>query len=413
MPNFRFRLPIDRQLTDAQRLALNNDNSILIYGGPGSGKTVVTINRFLIPVRNKKDVMLFTYNRTLLASIKGLLTEKSEELFGTLDNNAIRNVINNKVASFYKWYGWFQPDYDDKKVAEDFNNKLNRRGGSKFTEIFFDEAQDLTSSVFANSFILADKVSCGADNAQNLQGNFPPDEAVDMIFATLKKQSYTELQQLEANFRNTREIFEFARGFVPEDSNVQELDTSQLDAGENPEIITGLNNDQQMDYIRRVIESNANNNIGILVNYANQVTDIKLYLEKNGYSCKADAPEDKSFSYYYSTMPQADEQVMFDQMKTPFIVTYDSCKGLEFDIVIMPFFNDAQAALTKPRKRRDGEEWVIEKNADGTNKMWATINHYYVGATRAKTTLYVLCNFKPGILNFYKPVAPINDDLPF
>jgi superfamily I DNA/RNA helicase len=413
MPNFRFRLPIDSQLTDAQRIALNNDNSILIYGGPGSGKTVVTINRFLIPVKNKKDVMLFTYNRTLLASIKGLLTEKSEELFGTLDKHAIGNVINNKVASFYKWYGWFQPDFDDAKVAEDFKGKLRRRGGLKFSEIFFDEAQDLTSSVFANAFILADKVSCGADNAQNLQGNFPPDEAVDIIFAELKKQSYTELQQLEANFRNTKEIFEFARGFVPEDLAVQELDTTQLDPGENPEIVSALNLDQQKEYIKRVIENNPNSNIGILVNYANQVMEIKEYLENNGYSCKADASEDKSFSYYCSTMPQDDEQVMFEQMKTPFIVTYDSCKGLEFDIVIMPFFNDAQAALSKPRKRKVGEEWIIEKNADGTPKMLATINHYYVGATRAKTTLYVLCNSKPSILNFYKPVIAVDNDLPF
>ncbi|MVN23463.1 3'-5' exonuclease [Mucilaginibacter arboris] len=416
MPNFRFRLPIDRQLTDAQRLALNNDSSILICGGPGSGKTVVTINRFLKPIRNNKDVMLFTYNRTLLASIKGLLTEKSEELFGNLNAAAIKDVIDNKVASFYKWYGWFRPEFDEERVENDFKRKILNRGGRKYSEIFFDEAQDLTSSVFTNSFILADKVSCGADNAQNLQGNFPPDEAVDVIFGSLRRQSYTELQQLEANFRNTKEIFEFARGFVPEDLGVQEIDISELDSGENPEIIIGLNEVQQMEYMQRIIENNTNSNIGILVNYSNQVIKIKEHLEKNGYSCKADASEDKSFSYYYSNnMPYEDERVMFDQMKTPFIVTYDSCKGLEFDIVIMPFFNDAQAALNKPRRHKEGDKYIIEKNADGTNKMWATVNHYYVGATRAKTLLYVLCYLKPSILNFYKPVlaSDSDNDLPF
>ena len=114
-------------------------------------------------------------------------------------------------------------------------------------------------------------------------------------------------------------------------------------------------------------------------------------------------------------MDKDDERVMFDQMKTPFIVTYDSCKGLEFDIVIMPFFDDAQAALNKLKRHKEGDKYIIEKNADGTNKMWATINHYYVGATRAKTLLYVLCYLKPSILSFYKPVlaADNDDDLPF
>ena len=148
---------------------------------------------------------------------------------------------------------------------------------------------------------------------------------------------------------------------------------------------------------------------------------LKNYLEKteNGYSCKPDAPDNRTFSYYYNGMPQAEEQVMFDRMKTPFICTYDSCKGLEFDIVIMPFFNDAERALSKPRKKRINENtWIEEKNADGSIKMWATRNHYYVGATRARTLLYVMCYTIPELLNFdtnnnQNQVNLFDDDLPF
>lgn len=400
MSNFIFRLPIDSQLTDAQRIALEYDTSIVISGGPGSGKTVVTINRFLLPVKNNKDALLFTYNKTLLASIKGLLRTKSEEIFGELNETAINKVIDTKVSSFSKYYG--DINYNEHDLVKERFSKLKER--KRYSEIFFDEAQDLTPAVFANVFLLADKVSCGADNAQNLQGNFPPDEAVEIIFDSLNNQQETYLQQLEANFRNTQEIFDFARNLVPDDENVQKINITELSKGEYPEILDRLNTEAQLSKILEIIKNNPTSNIGVLVNYGNQVISIKDYLEKNRYSCKANAPDDLSFSYYVSGMPPEDEKVVFERLKSPFILTYDSCKGLEFDIVIMPFFNDAEMALNKPRKKRiDENSWVVEENADGSTKMYATRNHYYVGATRARTLLYVLCNERPNILGFYKP----------
>jgi superfamily I DNA/RNA helicase len=395
MPDFIFRLPLT--LTDAQRLAVDGyEESLLVSGGPGSGKTTVTIFRFLTPVRNNKNVLLFTYNRTLLASIKGILRDKAEELFGNLNEQTIKSVIESKVNSFYKWYAiggnWFNSSLSEEQIQVRFNNT-----GRIYDEIFFDEAQDLTPAVFAKAFLLSKKVTCGADNAQDLQGNFPPDEAISIILSNLRSQNHTDHQPLEQNFRNTKEIFEFARGFVPDDDRVQALDTSRLPRGEHPEIMENLSFDDQLVTIKRIIEANPRSNIGILVNYRNQVTSIKEYLEKpeNGYSCKSNVPDNKTFSYYYNGMSQQDEQIMFDRMKTPFICTYDSCKGLEFDIVIMPFFNDAERALSKSR----GDE----TNADGTPKMWATRNHYYVGATRARTLLYILCSNRPGLLQNSSP----------
>lgn len=422
MPDFIFRLPL--RLTDAQRLAIDDfDESLVVTGGPGSGKTTVTIFRFLTPVKNNQNALLFTYNRTLLASIKGILRNKSEELFGDLDEQAIKSVIENKVSSFYKWYAqggqWFDSSLDENQIEQRF-----RQTGRIYTEIFFDEAQDLTPAVFAKAFMLAEKVTCGADNAQDLQSNFPPDEALSIILEKLRSQKYTDLQPLEQNFRNTKEIFEFARSFVPDDEIVQSIDTSDLPTGENPEILDNLTPESQLSKIKEIVEANPASNIGILVNYGNQVIDIKNYLERpeNGYSCKPNAPDNRTFSYYFNGMPQEEEQIMFDRMKTPFVCTYDSCKGLEFDIVIMPFFNDAANALNRQRKKRNsGGSYSYEFNFDGSPKMWATRNHYYVGATRARTLLYLLCYQKPQLLTemleFISPnnhhINLFDDDLPF
>jgi superfamily I DNA/RNA helicase len=423
MPDFIFRLPLT--LTDAQRLAIDDyDESLVVTGGPGSGKTTVTIFRFLVPVRNNQNALLFTYNRTLLASIKGILRNKAEELFGDLDEQKINSVIETKVSSFYKWYArgghWFDSSLNENQIEERF-----RQTGRIYSEIFFDEAQDLTPGVFAKAFILAEKVTCGADNAQDLQSNFPPDEALSIILEKLRNQQHTDLQPLEQNFRNTKEIFEFARGFVPDDEAVQLLDTTDLPSGENPEILDNLSIDEQLSKIKEIVEANPVSNIGILVNYGNQVVDIKNYFERpeNGYSCKPNAPDNRTFSYYYNGMPQTEEKLMFDRMKTPFVCTYDSCKGLEFDIVIMPFFNDAANALNRQRRKRNADgSFSLEFNFDGSPKMWATRNHYYVGATRARTLLYLLCDEQPQLvtelLRFISPERPnqinlFDNNLPF
>lgn len=410
MPDFVFRLPTDNLLTDAQRIALHYNSSIVVSGGPGSGKTVVTIYKFLVPVRNNRAAILFTYNKTLLASIKGLLRAKSEELFGELNEETIRRIIGNSVASFSKFVSTIH--YSDiVRVEQLFQNKIHLCGNRKYAEVLFDEAQDLTPAVFSKAFILADKVTCGADNAQNLQGNFPPDEAVDIILNSLRMQSPTDFQELEANFRNTKQIFEFARGFAPIDNGVHSLDITNLPEGDSPEIIENLNDIGQLNYILQVIQNNPTANIGILVNNKNQVISIKEHLERHQYSCQANAPDNLSFSYYYNGMNELDEQVLFDRMKTPLIVTYDSCKGLEFDIVIMPFFNYAESSLYNQRRRYVDGVWVNEYNVDGSPKMWATWNHYYVGVTRTRNLLYVLCNNRPKILDFF--LHNNIDDLPF
>ncbi len=129
---------------------------------------------------------------------------------------------NNKI-------GWFSPAQSEELVGTNFPNYIeNNRAKRKYQELFFDEAQDLTPAVFSNAFILAQCISCGADNAQDLQSNFPPDEAAEIIYNSLFSQSQVRAQYLEQNFRNTKEIFELARQFVPNNDNVQEIDTSNM-----------------------------------------------------------------------------------------------------------------------------------------------------------------------------------------
>src|SRR6185437_3655245 len=114
------------------------------------------------------------------------------------------------------------------------------------------------------------------------------------------------------------------------------------------------------------------------------------------------------FSYYYAKMPREDKEAMEVQLKTPFIISYESCKGLEFDTVIMPFFQKASWALTTA-KRDDNDN--IQLNADGTTKTICTKNHFYVASTRAKKNLYIFYDWNTNIFNdFNTPVYKLNGE---
>lgn len=402
MPEFKFSLPPITALNDDQQLAYDPKSSMFVTGGPGSGKTVVTIFRFLRAVLEKKKIILFTYNRTLMYSIKGTLRDRSEELFGSFDKESIDIVVEEQLSTFFKWHKdnivYYNPLSGAEEVADNFKSYVEIHG--QFVEMFFDEGQDLPRTVYGNAFILSKTVSVGADRAQNYRGYYSDDEVEDVINDELNAQQPTDWQYLASNFRNTKEIFDLAKKFVPRDPRVQRMESRLLRRGNNPEIQIGLNVGQQLNIVKTIVEANLNSNIGILVHFPTEITTIRMFLETIGYSCRPNADPAKSYSYYYNKMSINDEKYMKDKLSTPFITTFESCKGLEFDVVIMPFFDSSDVATTK-------------KNDEG--RFWATPNHYYVAVTRAKNDLFILCNNKPMALSFYTAPAALDadDDLPF
>ncbi|TCC99169.1 3'-5' exonuclease [Pedobacter hiemivivus] len=389
MPDFRFSLPQITALTDDQQVAYYPRTSILVSGGPGSGKTVVTIYRFLRAVLEENNIMLFTFNNALMYAIKGTLRARSEELFGELDEGKINTVIDEQLGTFFQWHkdniGYYDANADHEIAKANFTRYYDKYG--RLDELFFDEGQDLPRTVYGNAFVLSDTVSVGADRAQNYQGYYGDDEAEDEIYGQLKKiKADTDWQILASNFRNTREIFELAQKFVPEDPRVQRMKTDQLRRGNTPDIRIGLNQADQLDLILKIIEANQASNIGILVHFANEIPTIKDFLERKGYSCAADAAPDKSFSYYSHRIQPQDETVLMDRVSSPFITTFDSCKGLEFDVVIMPFFEESPAATRKRTK---------------SGRVYVTPNHYYVAVTRARNEIYILSANQPPSLSFH------------
>lgn len=360
MPNFRFNLPTLAQLTPAQQIALMSNESILVTGGPGSGKTVVSVRRLLRLKQANQNVKLFTFNRTLMSAIRGLA--RSE------------NFDSSIVDSFYDWYysntgGIFAND-DATRIASRFREYSNENGG-RFDELLLDESQDFAPRIIQGLNELASLVSCGADRDQDIR-NVYANNAEEQIRSILLGYQTMHEHLLEQNFRNTREIFAFSRSFVPRNPRPNGINLNLLQVGDKPEVFDSLDREQQLEKIREIVFLNqANSNIGVLVHFRNQVDMIRNHLQQHNLT----------HSYYYQGMNDQDRTNTENNLQTPLITTFASCKGLEFDIVILPLFESV--------------DWAM-------NNGHTTANHYYVAATRARRQLFVFYNSKPTILNNFE-----------
>jgi DNA helicase IV len=348
MPTFQFRLPALRQLTRDQRRALSSVQPIIVTGVPGSGKTVVSIYRLL---QTSPKPELFTYTRMLRASIKS----------NTFQQNT---VAANNVHSVYKWF------WDECKVflSEKINDEnilyqvLNSNNIS-FGEVIFDEGQDLPLSFYKAIKKISTQISIGADEAQQLY----PDKS-NITESDLKNLlSNNIVYELTENFRNSYETFRFARQFVPE--NPRAFDTNIL------ERLKVNKQSYELPYIyQRTFQVEINQVIAsIIENYGDETIAILLDGQKRvDYYANIIKGLGVEYSKYHSRLSRPEKQNTENNLKNILITTYKSAKGLEFDNVIMPDFEEAEETNRKS---------------------------YYVGATRARLRLFIIYTQMPHILN--------------
>lgn len=402
MPDFQFQLPPITELTPMQQLALRQQEALLVDGGPGSGKTVVSVYRFLLRTgKNSRDALFFTFNRTLMASIRGLLQANAEFLMPDATPDEAKAISQSQVQSLFDWYysqcdkAIFQP-YDVGIIGSKLSQHVQTHRQNKYTEVFVDESQDLHPSIIESLQHLASTVSAGADRSQDLQRHYtrPADDA---IFDLLSSYQDTKRQTLTQNFRNTREIFAFARQFVPEDIRVQQLDLTELPEGDAPEILGGLDRQAQFQKIIDIVKAFPGDNVGIILHSRSEIDSLRNFFIKQGYECDGSGDENNSFSYYYKGMDFYHQKSTETKLCTPFMLTYESCKGLEFDVVILPVFDSVNWGLTGFRPGANGQPQL---DARGNPMTWTTPNHYYVAATRARKQLYILFDGAPAAFSF-------------
>jgi UvrD-like helicase family protein len=390
MAEYYFNFPPITELTLPQQGALNELNPIALSGGPGTGKSFVSLWRHITNHKRENPVQsqLLTYTTSLAYYLKqqSLIESRRDNIVcqeeienndeGYCPNECIRICAGKCVDSTQNWY---------------FNNAVAR------DEIIVDEAQDMPLDFYKNPnklIRLTSKISYGADdrqilisNAKNADGSYninvcsPENE----LLRITRNRRYP----LDKNFRNTRKILRCAKHAFSQAVISQREIISCISEGDFPSLlVTNGNRMLQNETIKDIIRQfNADeHNIGILTPLANLPWAGGEFLTARYYYNILH--EEFDCSYYDYT--QHDGHGL-NSMKNIHITPFKSAKGLEFDTVIIPGFN----------------HYTFNFNV----LSW---RDFFVGVTRAKSNLFLFSeNDIPTLSNVIdKQILSAQDDSP-
>ena len=346
-----FRMPNWSDLTDDQRkvinLPLNKTN--LVYGAPGTGKTVVALMRLEKMANAHKKVLLLVYNRPLMLYLKSAAEAR------------------NISASVNTWMAWIDQFYKEQKYREHPRVEAEKKFtynwpqihkdfkdiGIKYDHIIVDEAQDLPRELIEALLLISPTVSCLMDQNQMLQSDGSTLADLEEVLQVRRAFS------LHDNFRNPREIFEFASlyGSIEDTKAVRE-------SGQKPKFFKCTNDSQMIKRLLKVLRQNYDlETIGILTSH-DKVQEIYEALEGNVKDTEV---------FVYQSQDKDRRQLDFDRNGI-YILSFGTMKGLEFDAVIIPYSGQIEY---KPS--RNGRT-----------------NPFYVAVTRAHEKLYCFYNGETG-----------------
>ena len=375
---YYFNLPTDAELTGDQRAAINDTNAIALSGGPGTGKSIVSIYRHINNYKlNLRKSILLTFTKSLRFYLANSVKSEANKAENNEEKQRILNAFN-KVDKANSWHG------------------------SVYDEIIIDEAQDLPENQQGDwakgniNYIkqFAKRISYGADNNQIIwPKKATNEERLSEIFPNNNHHF------LEENFRNTYEILNFARNlftdFTIAYETLEMLDENEKH-GPKPILKIVKNEEEQNEAIIKIINDfpEETHSIAILVPLVTPALHIERVvsyfhnlLKNKGVVC----------SFYEN------EKHMFKEIERVHISSFKSAKGLEFDTIIIPDFHFFDKNIEKL--------FVVEEE------------DYYVAMTRAKSNLFLLSNrhvnrIKKGTveieeLNDTNQGFSETDDLPF
>jgi superfamily I DNA/RNA helicase len=286
---FYFKLPIYTDLTDSQMAVLDEPGPVAITGGPGTGKSVVSLWRH---VRNhdigKKKSFMVCFTKTLEIYLASCAAAENQMAGRAVTRT---NIWNSSI-----------------RTIQD--------------EIIIDEAQDVPEATQKSMMHFGKVVSYGADDQQILY----PDRATTQAQLLLLYPNNKDYE-LDENFRNSYEIMQFTKAALPNRlisgvmMNILRLKRS---FGIKPKCMIVTSQQKQNNTILDIIAEfqSENHNIGVLLPIGPQVDAMYEFLKAQKIVCTK-----------YRT---GDEEIT--ALENVHVTTFKSSKGIEFDTVILPDF---------------------------------------------------------------------------
>ena len=348
---YTFALPSITDLSNDQKIAFRagGDTDVLIISGcPGSGKTTVAM------MRNKNRGNDRRYHYTVWANL----------LYGYLLNLSPQLGVNETFFSTF--YSWFFANYKtlvwgSNGTDIDLIVKKLMDSDIKYTELQFDEAQDLDIRIRVAMANITEKFVICMDAAQDVNGlcDLNKNEVVETKQRLQQMGKRVQDFKLNTNWRNTRQIFDFAKSIVPELNQQISVDGFSKQNGFLPEFRQLENKEGIDEEIASIIRNDTGRNIGVFDESLSSLHRVGRKLKEKGIDYTIfDSNEHRKRS--------KDEKLSFlKNMSNVVLATFISCKGLEFNTVIFVDVSKLSDDLTKKKG-------------------------YYVGCTRAQEKLVLL-----------------------
>ena len=377
MAKREFELPGIHELSKEQERAIRlpMEGCHLIVGGPGTGKTVVTLLRLRRYVKKSmsRDNIFLVYNH--------LLHETARQLFGEGMNSST-------------WISWFMRLYssymkepvptsakDSDFQPIDWQTAIENILGKDIVDppiplyIFIDEGQDMPPEFYdalkwfgyEDFYVVADQnqaITSENSSRQQLQDGL-----------AIKAEEVIELTH---NYRNAFPVARLAREFYPSDPATPPLDLPQaVPSGQAPFLIeygSGCRLDfcNVIERLLKLADRNPRKLIGIIApnnQIRNKYLD-KLHQILNSASIDLDNGKPRIVTYASGDK----SNLRFDEGGI-FVINAQSCKGLEFDTVFIADINafNCYPAIEDEKKRlfyvmvaRAIEQVFLLKEAGGT-----------------------------------------------
>jgi superfamily I DNA/RNA helicase len=345
--SFKFSLPplnaLSRDQQNAVFKKMARGDVAIISGCPGSGKTTVVVQRVLKNKENKVNQLYLVYAKLLCRFILNQLAENDSDVGG--------------IYTIMKWYyantHQFMYENDFKTMKPDVDERVRNLGNTLgFQELMLDEAQDLAFEVIPIFTQLADSTFICADQAQDVFGRTEETvDLLDLLKLELSKRGKNVFHiHLTKNYRNTLSIYAFANACAP-NINAANIKSFARSSGSLPVMMRCSDLETMNLRILKVIKENPAENVGIILTSIDKVNSVHRLLLANKVE----------HTTYHSNI-----RAPLTNIGQRVVTTFHSCKGLEFDIVIIPYLDSV--TTDKPQN----------------------LKQLYVGMTRAKERLVLL-----------------------
>lgn len=379
---YTFSLPSIADLSLDQRIALNtNVKDVLIVSGcPGSGKTTVALFR----AKAKGN----DHHYTVWANM----------LYGYLLNIAPQlQLSESHFSTFFSWYYW----KFNRSNGFIYGGGVNVRGIVKnlensrvlYQELQLDEGQDLPAEVRGALSKIASRLIICMDPAQDVNGECKIGaneiKRTEDIIRSYNKD--VQLHRLTTNWRNTKPIFNFARNIVPELNNQTSIENFAKNSGGKPTLYEINGSKQIAAKIIEIIKNEPGRNIGIFEDSLRNLHELNKYLNQAGIDTTIYDNQE------HRVRKRPEKEHFLKNMSNVVLSTFVSCKGLEFNTVIIS---------------------DISNLSDDINKK----KGYYVGCTRAQDRLIFFKNtstytlpawFQRIDMDLYRTIKTSDQNSPF